>query len=240
MIDLNYLPKDELETMFEAASVVLETMRVLQNTQSNVVKEILNSADNFYEWAHIPTEDVYDFNTYSQYYYHAHAKSEDGNGVHDDEHGHFHTFIRGRGFPEGVSPAPLPDFDPTADISDINTHLIAIGMDEAGHPMRLFTTNRWVSADTWCVADDVLKVLPTYNVDHAQPSWPVNLWVTNMLRLFRPQITDLITQRDQNVEDWASKHPDRNVYEDRELEVTSLLDIDLSAQIDAVEATLRA
>ena len=138
MIDLKHLPKNELEAMFEAASVVLETMRVLHNTQTNVVKEILNTSENFYEWEHIPAEDVYDFNTHSQYYYHAHPKSEDGRGVHDDEHGHFHTFIRGKGFPKDMSPVSLPDFDPKIDISDINTHLIAIGMDEAGYPMRLF------------------------------------------------------------------------------------------------------
>jgi len=213
-------------------------MRVLNNTDTNLVKEILGTSDNFYEWEHLPPNDVYDFQSHSQYYYHAHAKSDSGDGAHDDEHGHFHTFIRGKAFPDGITPAPLKDFDPNTEISDINTHIIGIGMNEMGHPMRLFTTNRWVTADTWCAAEDILTMLDNYNIDHTAPSWPVNLWITNMIRLFKPQIKTLIQERDNTVKSWTQKHPDRNTYEDRDLEVTSLLNINLLNHIDAIEKAL--
>ena len=33
-------------------------------------------------------------------------------------------------------------------------------------------------------------------IDHANPSWPTNRWITAMMRLFKPQITALLTHRD--------------------------------------------
>jgi len=239
-IDFSKLPRERLEDMFEAAAIVLETMRVVQNTESNISKDILRFTDNYTEWEHVPPNDVYDHKTHSQYYFHTHAKDETGEGLHNDEHGHFHTFIRGKAFPDDVKPITTEDFNPddVKDISDINSHLIAIATNPYGQPMRLFTTNRWVGADTWVSAEDNIKLLDLYNVDHAEPSWPVNLWVTNMIRLFRPQIEALIRRRDETIEEWSRKHPERNVYEDRELEVTSHLNIDLADQIDKIEAAL--
>lgn len=239
-IDFSKLPRARLEDMFEAAAIVLETMRVEAGANSNISKDILRFTDNYMEWEHIPPDDVYDQQSHSQYYFHTHAKGNEHNGLHDDEHGHFHTFIRGKGFPDGIKPVTTEDFNPdnVKDISEINSHLIAIATNNYGQPMRLFTTNRWVVADTWVAAEDNIKLLDFYNVDHAYPSWPVNLWITNMIRLYRPQIEELIRQRDVKIEDWKKQHPDKNVFEDRDLEVTSYLDIDLEKQIDAIEKAL--
>lgn len=239
-IDLKSLPRERLEDMHEAAAIVLEAMRVTASANSNISKDILRFTDNYMEWEHVPPDDVYDHNTHSQYYFHTHAKDEHGEGLHNDEHGHFHTFLRGRAFPEDIKPITTEDFNPddVKDISEINSHLIAIATDNTGAPMRLFTTNRWVVADTWVAAKDNIKLLDLYNVDHAHPSWPVNLWVTNMIRLYRPQIEELIRQRDIAIQDWKTANPDKNVFEDRALEVTSHLDIDLGAHIDAIENAL--
>lgn len=49
---------------------------------------------------HYPKGDVYDAETASQYYYHAH-RPEAG------EHSHFHTFIRAKGIPRTAKPAPF-------------------------------------------------------------------------------------------------------------------------------------
>lgn len=242
-IDFKALPRERLESMFEAASIVLETMRVLQNANSNVSKDIIRFTDQYKEWDHVPPKDVYDSKTHSQYYFHTHAKGKDKPGLHDDEHGHFHTYIRGKAFPPDIKPITTPDFNPddVSDISKINSHLIAIATNPYGQPMRLFTTNRWVVADTWVKAEDNIKLLDLYNIDHAHPSWPVNLWITNMIRLYRPQIEILIRQRDEKIEEWAKSKgakAEYNVYEDRDLEVTSHLDISLEAQIDAIEDAL--
>jgi hypothetical protein len=54
----------------------------------------------------------------------------------------------------------------------------------------------------------------------ANPPWPVNRWLTAMVRLFRPQIEWRIRQRDDVVADWAARYPDIDVFEDRNLELT--------------------
>src|SRR3546814_14192456 len=68
----------------------------------NLVGELLKNNGTFYEWDHYPPGDVYDHETHGQYYYHAHAADQ----RFDGEHGHFHTFVRPKGMPPGVRPAP--------------------------------------------------------------------------------------------------------------------------------------
>jgi hypothetical protein len=236
--DLSFLPLPALEAMQDSAQVILETMRVLQNTDTNIVAELLKTTDKFYEWNHIPADDVYDRASHAQYYYHTHSKTPGTPNLHDDEHGHFHTFIRGKGIPASMSPYPAADLDPDKPVSDVTTHLIGIAMDKTGKPMRLFTTNRWVTGEVFYAAPDIIALLDRFEIDHAQPSWPVNLWVTNMIRLFRPQIEQLVAQRDSCIKAFGIKHPGDNVFENRELEVTSHLDISLMDQMDAIETAL--
>lgn len=226
------LSSEQIQKMISAAQMVSETMRVLQKSETNIVGEILKTDENFFQWEHLPPDDVYDTHSHSQYYYHAHAKSEDGSNLHDDEHGHFHTFIRGKGMPETIRPLALDDYDPNTELSDINTHIIGIGMNDHGVPMRLFTTNRWVSGETWVTAEDIIQLLQNYDIDDTRPSWAVNLWVTNMVILFTPLIEKLVIERDETIKQWQDKHSEiDNIYEHRALEVTSYRDINLSNYI---------
>ena len=112
-------------------------------------------------------------------------------------------------------------------------------MDSAGLPIKLFTTNRWVTGEVWFTAPDVHRLIDRFQIDHAQPSWPVNLWVSSMVRLFDPQIRALVTTRDRVVADWEANHPGASVFEDRDLEVTSEMEIDIDAQRTAIEAALK-
>jgi hypothetical protein len=81
-------------------------------------------------------------------------------------------------------------------------------------------------------------MLDSFLIDHAQPSWPVNRWVSGMIRLFRPQIVSLLEARDAAIERWRQTYPDRNVYEDEALEITSMTDIDIDQQITRVNELL--
>jgi hypothetical protein len=131
--------------------------------------------------------------------------------VHDSGPGHFHTFMgTGRSM----------------------THLVAIAMDGGHAPIRLFTTNRWVTGETWRPAAEVIRMVERFAVARATPSWPVNRWIGAMVRLFRPQIVALITARDAAV----AAHGGERALEDRALEITSALDIDVERQIAAVRA----
>ena len=111
-------------------------------------------------------------------------------------------------------------------------------MDAFGRPISLFSVNRWVSAEAWYPAEDVIRMLDCFVIDHAFPSWPVNRWIGAMLRLFRPQIETLVRHRDTVVDLWRHSHPDSDVFEDRRLDVTGEFVISIDAQIAAVEAAL--
>ena len=91
--------------------------------------------------------------------------------------------------------------------------------------------------ETWFAASDVIAMLDRFVVDLARPSWPVNRWITAMIDLFRPQIEMLIEARDRVVLQRA-RRLGRDVYDDRDLEVTAVCPIDIDAQIDAVGEAL--
>jgi len=235
MTDLESLSVEELEPLVEAAREITLCTRILAKTGDNIVGEVLRGAGPFYEWRHYPSNDVYDAEYHSQYYYHAHPPEERVDG----EHGHFHTFLRPLGMPEGIAPVPLPDLAPDEDGNGALSHLIGISMDKSGRPIRLFTTNRWVTGETWYAAADVIRMLDSFIVDHARPSWPLNRWITAVMRLYRPQIVALLVQRDETVDAWQAAHPDTFVYEDRRLEVTSEVEVSLEEHIQRVELVMR-
>ncbi len=238
-VALDGLGADLLGAMAAAGARVRECHRVLAKSDANVVGEVLKDQGEFFQWDHYPKGDVYDWDSHAQYYYHAHPPENRG----DDfaaEHGHFHTFLRRRGMPDHIAPAPLVDHRPPDNVNDTLTHFVGISMDRAGTPIRLFTTNRWVTGETWFAADDVVAMLPRFEIDQALPSWPVNVWVTNLLRLFQPDIERLLDRRDEVVAAWASRRPGTNVYEDRTLELTSVMDISVTERIAALDAALGA
>lgn len=229
-VDIEHLDRETLEQVGKAAAEVAEIHRVLAKTGDNVVGELLRGSGTFYEWDHYPKGDVYDHDTNGQYYYHAHPPEQRFPG----EHGHFHTFLRPRGMPSGVRPAPVPDYRPPIDANDALSHLVAITMDSRGLPIRLFTVNRWVTGETWYAAEDVIRMLPRFAIEHARPSWPVNRWITAMLAMYRPFIVGLLRQRDSVVRRWQGDYSPPDVYEDRRLEVTSYLDIDLQRDLERI------
>ncbi len=232
-VDFSKVSETELKEMQEAGLTVINCHRILAKTSDNIVGELLRDYEEFFEWDHYPDGDVYDFETHGQYYYHAHPKEE-----RPGEHGHFHTFLRPDGMPPGATPAVVEDFAMPDDPDDALSHLAAISMDPKGFPIKLFTTNRWVTGEVWYEARDVCRFLHRFEIDLAHPSWIVNVWVTNMVTLFRPQIRELIYQRDIAVRRRKEAFPDRNVFEDREFEVVTEGDVDLDAQMTAIEAAL--
>jgi len=231
--DLAELPRERLLRMHEAGREVLECRRVLTKAGLNIVGEVLRGQGTFYEFDHYPEGDVYDDETHSQYYYHSHRE---GSG----EHGHFHTFLRHGGMPPDVAPVAYDGEESWPSGDEALAHLVAISMDPPGWPIGLFATNRWVTAETWYAAADVIEMLPSFAIDHANPSWPTNRWITAMLVLYGPYLEALLYQRDRVVAAWQQVHPGVDVYEDRNLEITGYLSISVEAQIADIEAALTA
>jgi hypothetical protein len=226
-------PRRRLIAMAEAAAVIEDSYRVLAKAKANVVAQCLAHQGTFYELDHYPKGDVYDAEFHAQYYYHAH-RAESG------EHGHFHTFLRAKAMPPHVAPVPYAGKARRPMGNDALAHLVAISMNRPGFPIGLFTTNRWVTDETFYPAGDVIGMLDHFRIDHTFPCLAVNRWITAMVDLFRPQIEALVTARDETVAQWAQAHPDRDVYEDRALEITSIIDIDADRQIAAVRAALES
>lgn len=230
-MDFRVLPRERLEGMSKAADDVLEALRVMGKAGTNPVAQVLAHQGEFFESDHYPKGDVYDDESAAQYYYHAH-RSETG------EHGHFHTFLRAKGIPTGIEPAPYAGGGERPLGKDAISHLIAISMNKAGLPVGLFTTNRWVTGETFYAAPDVIRMLDHFQIDHVYPCLATNRWVSAMVRLFRPQIEQLLLDRDEAIRAWQRRHPERDVYEDRELEITSLIAVDIDGQAALVDAAM--
>ncbi len=223
--DLTQLDRATLEVMAAAADEIDECSRVLKKAGLNPVGEVLKGQGQFVKMSHYPKGDVFDRETQSQYYYHAHRGGE---------HGHFHCFLRAPGMPDGVAPVPEAKTHDWPSGEKALAHLIAVSMDRYGAPIRLFTTNQWVTGETWYPGADVIRMLPHFAIDHAYPSWPTNRWLTALLRLFRPQIAALITVRDAVLAERRAAAPETDPFADRALETLSETTIDVAKQQKAV------
>lgn len=210
--DLARLPPARLAGMLAAGEEVLECYRVLRKAGLNVVGEVLRGTRKFREYNHYPKGDVYDRETRSQYYYHAHR------GI-TGEHGHFHTFMR-------------------SDDAEGVVHLVAISMDAYGYPTGLFIPNRWVAAGDWYSVDDMLEMLPRFRIDHAWPSWPVNRWISAMMVLFAPCIEHLLVARDQTLSAWRAMRPGEDLLESRELEILAQTPISVDQTLSKIRSLL--
>jgi hypothetical protein len=234
--DFLALGRSELESMAAAGEIVVDCIRVLAKSGDNIVGELLRHQEEFVQWNHYPPGDVYDHESGSQYYYHAHPPDERAG-----EHGHFHLFMRPKGMPADMQPAPVPDFKQPENANDALSHLVAISMDNFGLPIALFTTNRWVTGEYWYAGEDVIRMLDDFEIDLVNPgTWPVNRWITAMVPLFRPQIARIVRERDAAIASWTPTDPDKPVYEDRALEITSEVRISIDDQIAAVKAAVEA
>lgn len=220
--------------MATAAETAVDCMRELHKSGSNLVVEALRCSEEFVEWEHYPSDDVRDSDTHAQFFLHAHAPDDRDR----PDYAHFHAFLGAAGMPPGVRPAQF-DGSGSRSAGDVAamSHLVAISMTPTGMPERLFTTNRWVTAETWYHAPDVIAMLDAFAVGG---KWPLNRWITSMMVLFRPQIERLLHERDAAVDRWRAAYPGTDVFEDRRLEITSSMDISLESHIAWLDARLES
>ncbi len=214
--------------MADAAVKIVDCMHALHASGSNLVMEVIRGSGDFTEWEHYPPDDAHDPKSHAQYFFHAHPPDDRD----APDYGHFHTFMGPRGIPDGIRPADVQGSVSPAAENNALSHLIAISMTPAGTPERLFTTNRWVTGETWYQATDVIAMLDRYAIDLDHPSRLLNQWLSAMFVLFRPQIEDLLIERDYAIQQWRLLHPDDDVFEDRRLEITSSIEISLYKHIE--------
>ena len=224
----------------EAAALLRECRAAFAARRTSALAEIVGAGDPV-EWRHYPDGEVYDPSSHAQYFFHRHPSRPDAAG----EAGHFHLFLRGDGMPVEIAPLVLTEFAvPNAPLPpqsaplkrgarDEVCHLVAIAVDARGEPIRLFTTNRWVTGETWYRADDVIRMLARFTVRADRPSALVNRWLGALVQLFEVDIAGLLRHRDDVIiqRRWRWR---TNVFEDPRLEIASSIDIDLDARLRAV------
>src|SRR5262245_36060226 len=89
------------------------------------------------------------------------------------DYGHFHLFVGPQGVPASSRHAKVRNLAASASDKDAPSHLIAISMTPAGMPERLFTTNGWVTGETWYRAADVIGMLDLFVIELDHPSRPL-------------------------------------------------------------------
>jgi Domain of unknown function (DUF6969) len=231
----------------DAAATLRDCRRVLTARGATILEEVTEGAGDIAAWQRYPAGEVYDPDNHAQYFYHCHTAP--AGSAPGSEHGHFHLVLRAEGIPAGITPLVLPELavanapvpPQSAPLKrggrDEVVHLVAIAIDWHGEPVRLFTTNRWVTGETWYCADDVIRMLDRFQVGGDMPSAVLNRWIGAMVRLFQPEIAVLLRNRDKAVTEWRWRRRN-NVFEDPRLEIASSFAIDLDARLAMVEGSL--
>lgn len=161
-------------------------------------------------WAHFPANDAVDDRLRYRYYYHAHPRCPHG------EHGHFHLFRHS-------GPRLTP------------THLLGIAVNPLGLPLRVFTTNRWVTDEHLLPAPTVLGHLHRFRMERPRRLQPVHDWLRALVTLFSPTIDGVVRARDARIQ---LARP--GFLEDRRIEVLSSCRISLEKQVKAIERLLHS
>jgi hypothetical protein len=134
----------------------------------------LCGAKDFIEWQHHPINDLVDEVSGYEFYYHAHSADEMPHG----EHGHFHVIRRD---------------------TDGFHHLIGIALNQRGLPIRLFTTNQWVTGEEMADSVMVIKSIRGFEMVKKGRMALVSRWVSALIKLFSAEIERLILERDQMI-----------------------------------------
>jgi hypothetical protein len=150
------------------------------------------------------------------FYYHAHRTP----GASPREHGHFHVFAQ-----LGAAGGDAIRY----------THLVAIGVDARGMPQRLFTTNRWVTDETWQPADRLIALAARIAAAPPVGNDPVEAWLRAQLGVFAPQIAAVLRHRDRRMAARLQGGHRPGLFEDRRMHVLSQCRISVERQLSALD-----
>ena len=142
---------------------------------------------------------VFSMRTRSQFYYHVHDGAP-------NEAGHFHTV---RFFPHRTA------------------HIVAISMAPSGWPQALFTVNLWAIGDAYETVENLKGYARRFQVEESRGDPRVIRFVNLVFRLFLPEIERLQEEKAAALATFRMAHPDVNPFEERALEVTSRVEIDV-------------
>lgn len=180
-------------------------------------------------WQHYPPGDLFDPVSGAQAYFHLHPEAERPPG----EYGHIHLFLHPGGLGQQPQRRPLADpgvNDETAVPEDPTAlpmcHLAAIGLDRTGRPMRVFTTNQWVTGGAWYATQDVLAMVDRFALDTSDGDPLVGDWLTALVHLLRAAMIEVVRARDDGLATGGPAASLEDRLADRRLEVLAERPVD--------------
>ncbi len=202
-----------------AASTLVECLRRFVDAGQVPLAAAVGDADAPQVWQHYQPDAASGIDSRPgvlHYYYHSHASP----GATPAEHGHFHLFAQ-----LGNDAAGIAHF----------THLVAIGVDARGMPCRLFTTNCWVTGESWLPARRVLALVEQIAAAPAVRGDLVGRWLRAQLSVFAPQITGLVRHRDRRMATRRRGGRRPGLLHDRRLHVVSQCQVSFERQLAAID-----
>jgi hypothetical protein len=195
-----------MDRTLHSAQAALDIPLRYAQAGTNLARAALAGARQCIEMEHYPRRDVIDAAHATRYFYHAHGSLKKPL----EEHGHFHVFVyRKKAF----------------------SHLIGISLNAMGHPIRLFTTNRWVTGEQWQSAQALQLPLQSFALQTRGRMAPVARWVEAMMLLYSTQISQLLQERDAVMQAKALHQDWESLAEDRRLDVVTQRKISLTQTI---------
>ena len=161
------------QAMTAAARQLMAVQASYASSGTPLCQAALCGARDFVEWAHYPANDCTDAHSGFEFYYHAHTRDE----MSADEHGHFHVFRR------------------DANKAGKFFHVIGISLDAKGLPIKLFTTNTWVTGESMVTADRVANAAQQFGVQAHGRVAPIARWLTALMQLYAAEIAELARLR---------------------------------------------
>lgn len=196
-----------MERRARAAAAVLAVQWQYASRGRSLAAAALAGARRFVEWEHHPRGDHVDRASGVRFFYHAHSADARAAG----EHGHFHLFVPAPGRPGSIS------------------HLVGISLGAKGLPLRLFTTNHWVTGEAWCDAPALAALVPHLSLHAIGRLAPVARWLQGMVALHDDVIVDLLHERDRRL------GGDSAALEDRAVHIVSQRPVSLAQRLQALD-----
>ena len=187
------------------ATRLVECMNEMGDEQTNAVLLSLEGARSVKPFQRYPETPYYFGSRHWRAYYHCHDSAEKLEG----EHGHFHFYTRSNAAAEWC-------------------HVVAMGMNDLGQPVRLFTTNLWVTGGGWFAAEKLEKQSAFLGDDRDLTL--ATEWIRFVLILFQREINALLLERDRTIERQFGENT-QSCYADREIYCLSSSQINLNKRL---------
>jgi hypothetical protein len=184
-------------------NAVFELRNLLEDLErkGTTVIDLVTDGQPLKPWRLYPGESgIFDRRTRCQFYFHSH-------GI-ETEAGHFHTVRL---------------------FADHTAHLVAISMTADGWPRALFTLNLWAIGDAYETAGKLRRYVRDFHIAERAGPPPLVRFVNLVFRAFGPHIERLQDEKIETLTTYRVAHPDRDIFEDRSVEILSRVEVDVRA-----------